>query len=56
MVAVAIVVTLFALVWFGVAVVGQTANEAMIASALTIVLFGIGIRYTRSTLRGDRRE
>jgi hypothetical protein len=56
MVAVAIVVTLFALVWFGVAILSQTPNEAMLVSAITIILIGAGIRYSRSTLRSDRGE
>jgi hypothetical protein len=51
-----VALSLFVLIWFGVFVVGQTANEALLVSVITIVLVGIGIGYSRSTLRRDRTE
>lgn len=51
-----VALSLFALIWFGVFVMGQTANEALVVSVITIVLVGAGIAYSRSTLRSDRSE
>ena len=51
-----VAVALFGLIWFGVFVMEQTANEALVVSALTIILLGTGIAYTRSTMRGGRSE
>ena len=52
----AIALSLFGLIWFGVFVMEQTANEALVVSALTVVLISAGVAYTRSTLRSDRSE
>jgi predicted RND superfamily exporter protein len=50
------VVALFALMWFGVFVLRQSPNRALLASVLTIFLLGIGVSYSMSTLRGDTRD
>lgn len=56
LVTIGIALSLFVLIWFGVFVMDQTANEALLVSAITIVLVGIGIAYSRTTLRRDQSE
>lgn len=50
----AIALSLFGLIWFGVFVMEQTANEALVVSVLTVVLIGLGVSYSRASLRRDR--
>jgi len=47
------VTTFFGLLWFGVVVLGQTPERALGATLLTLLLLGIGVFYTASTLRTD---
>lgn len=46
----------FTLVWFGVAVLGQSADRTLLVSTLTIFLIGIGVVYSLSTLREDKSK
>ena len=43
----------FALIWFGVFVLGQSGGEAMLASFATLFLLGLGITFTVMTFRKD---
>ncbi len=46
----------FVLLWFGVVVLGQSGGEAMLASIATLFLVGVGVTFSTSTLRGDKRD
>jgi putative flippase GtrA len=50
------VIGLFVLMWFGVFVMNQSPNRALLVSALTVFLIGIGVNYSLSTLREDRTK
>lgn len=53
---IAVALALFVLIWFGIFVLGQTANEALFVSTVTVTMLGIGVAYTRSSVRRDRNE
>jgi hypothetical protein len=53
---IAVVAAFFVLLWFGVVVLGQTGGEAMLASIATLFLIGLGVTFSTSTLRGERRD
>ncbi len=53
---IAVVGAFFGLLWFGVVVLGQSGGEAMLASIATLVLIGIGVTFSTSSLRGEKRD
>lgn len=50
---VGVVGAFFGLLWFGVVVLGQKPERAMGATMLTLLLLGVGVFYTASSLRTD---
>lgn len=46
----------FGLLWMGVVVFNQTPGTAMLLSFITLLLIGLGVTYSVSTLRQDRTE
>jgi len=53
---IAVVGAFFVLIWFGVVVLGQSGGEAMLASIATLFLVGLGVTFSTSTLRSEKRD
>jgi hypothetical protein len=53
---IAVVGAFFGLLWFGIVVLGQSGGEAMLASIATIFLIGLGVTFSTSSLRGEKRD
>jgi hypothetical protein len=50
---VAAVGAFFALLWFGMVVLGQTPGRAMLLSLLTLLLIGLGVSFSAGAFHGD---
>ncbi|HYI14122.1 MAG TPA: hypothetical protein VEX37_01950 [Thermomicrobiales bacterium] len=46
----------FGLIWFGVVVLGQSGGEVMLASIATLFLIGLGVTFSTSAARGEKRD
>jgi hypothetical protein len=46
----------FALLWFAVVVLGQTAERAMLLSFVTLFLVGLGVTFSVASFRGDDQQ
>jgi hypothetical protein len=53
---IAVVAAFFGLLWFGIVVLDQSGGEAMMASIATLVLIGLGVTFSTSSLRGEKRD
>jgi hypothetical protein len=53
---IAVVGAFFGLLWFGIVVLDQSGGEAMMASIATLVLIGLGVTFSTSSLRGEKRD
>ncbi len=53
---IAVVGAFFVLIWFGAVVLGQSGGEAMLASIATLFLVGLGVTFSTSTLRSEKRD
>ena len=51
-----IVGAFFFLLWFGVVVLGQSAGEVFVASVATLFLVSLGVTFSVSSLRNERRD
>ena len=53
---IAVVGAFFGLLWFGVVVLNQNEGEVILASIATLFLIGLGVTFSTSSLRGEKRD
>jgi hypothetical protein len=53
---IAVVGAFFGLLWFGIVVLGQSGGEVVVGSIATIFLIGLGVTFSTSSLRGEKRD